>query len=266
MLDFQRGYTFGENLILDVNSQANSRGIYMNAQSIGINNVTVKNFTTIGMDMNGGGFITNSRITAGIAGCTEGVHMINGGIAIGVMSDTNHCHGFFGNSGSITCIFCIAANNIGAAVDGFNFQNTAYNICANCIAYGNGEDGFQMGIGASTAGRFWNTWAWGNVRYSFNSTVTAITAQQMYFAYNGYASGTLNNITAGYGDVTLTADPSTAGASLNFALNNAAGGGALLKGVAGPIPGGTGYLSIGPIQPFVNSSTATLGASSGFIQ
>ena len=58
---------------------------------------------------------------------------------------------------------------------------------------------------------------------------------------------------AGEGDITLTADPFTAGASGDFSLNSTAGGGALLKaaGFNNSIPGvanAAGKLDVGAVQ------------------
>lgn len=66
-------------------------------------------------------------------------------------------------------------------------------------------------------------------------------------------------------EIALTADPFTAGATFDFSLNSAAGGGALLKGTN--FPGitnfiGTGVLDVGPLQSAGSSSS---GGNFGFV-
>lgn len=51
-------------------------------------------------------------------------------------------------------------------------------------------------------------------------------------AYGNNTSGNLNHLSAGIGDITLTADPLTDYANGNYAPNTTAGGGALLRGAA----------------------------------
>jgi hypothetical protein len=70
-------------------------------------------------------------------------------------------------------------------------------------------------------------------------------------AYGNNATGPRTaNLAAGAGDVALTADPCIAAASNDFRPNAAAGGGALLKGIARTI--GTlsplSYPDLGPYQ------------------
>jgi len=69
-------------------------------------------------------------------------------------------------------------------------------------------------------------------------------------AYGANTSGAINNLSAGIGDVSLSADPFTARASANFSLNATAGGGPVCK--AAGFPGvslfGTGSVDIGALQ------------------
>ncbi len=71
---------------------------------------------------------------------------------------------------------------------------------------------------------------------------------------NAFDSSTLNFSTPGWTksstDVTLTADPFTAGGSADFSLNSTAGGGALLKNQGLPLTTaeGNNYIDIGPLR------------------
>jgi hypothetical protein len=103
---------------------------------------------------------------------------------------------------------------------------------ANSIFWGNG--GYGADFAAATGALS------GRTRHNFGN------------AYGGNTSGSRNNLPAGIGDVTLTADPFTNAAGGDFSLNATAGGGAACReaGFPGAFPGGTttGYLDIGAVQ------------------
>lgn len=70
-------------------------------------------------------------------------------------------------------------------------------------------------------------------------------------AFRNNTSGNYNQVPAGTGDVSLSADPFVNRASNNFALNSTSGGGAACKqaGFPGVLQiGGTGYIDIGALQ------------------
>jgi hypothetical protein len=101
---------------------------------------------------------------------------------------------------------------------------------------------------------------WGNLGFGVraNGTVPAAALARRN-AYGNNTSGARSaNLAAGAGDITLTADPCVAAASNDFRLNAAAGGGALLRGIARTV--GTlspsSYPDLGPYQ-----SAAAGGAS-----
>ncbi len=114
----------------------------------------------------------------------------------------------------------------------------------------------------------------GNIFY--NNTTAGVNfsanALQIINHTNAYGANGTNRIgvSAGTGDVTLTADPFTARASNNFAPNSTAGGGAALKQAgypgtfATPLSAGTGYLDIGAFQS--QAAAASTGAAFGFVQ
>ena len=179
--------------------------------------------------------------------------------AIDCVAYSNSCTGFLCSSG--TLIRCISANNTGASTYyGFSTGGSSFCILESCMAYGNQGDGIHItAIGGFTIR---NCIIYGNTGYAINSPSTLINATSInndYNAYGGNNSGgaQLNNVSGGAHDVTLTADPTVAGSSNNFALNSTAGGGASCAGAGFPgilRIGGTGYQSIGPLQP--NPSTS----------
>lgn len=79
----------------------------------------------------------------------------------------------------------------------------------NNVFYGNGAYGINLQDGATE----------NNARVLVNRNN----------AYGSNTSGARNNLNAGTGDVTLTADPFTAAGSNDFTLNNTAGGGAACR-------------------------------------
>ena len=260
------------NFVLDCNSQINTQGIFVQANGMMADNLLIKNCLGAGgygLHINGGTGITvtNTRITGGGLNCPGAVLNSTQLLMVSVQVDTNACPGFIsGGNNGFTCIFCIAANNSGASSDGF--QLSAFANIVNSAAYGNGRDGVRFTAAAAT----WetsisNTWFWGNVGFAMNASNGATAIGRSMMNYNAYVSGGLNNLLAGPSDVTLTVDPSVAGASLNFALNATAGGGAALKAVGFPgvFVSSTGFLSIGPIQPNPTGSTTAPG-SFGFVQ
>jgi hypothetical protein len=256
-----------DNFILDNNSETGTtRGINNSGAGLMVRNVVMKNFATSGITSatGAGVVVTNSRATAGLSGCTAGMFLTSGaGTFFADLSDTNNCNGFqIGNTAVI--LFSISANNVGASSDGFNMADgsTLTATILNSLAYGNGRDGIHTTLAAGQGGIFArNDVFWGNSGKAINLS-TALAGQTIQFNYNAYASGSLTNVNAGPNDVTLTGDPTIAGASLNFMLNSTAGAGAALKAAGFPgalNTGGTGYIDMGPLQvsPYVQVSSAT---------
>ena len=98
-----------------------------------------------------------------------------------------------------------------------------------------------------------------------NST-GVITAVNRNNAYRNNTSGARSNLSAGTGDVTLTADPFTNKAGGDYSLNSVAGGGAACRaaGFPGAFPGGTttGYLDVGAVQ---HQDAGGGGSTGGFV-
>lgn len=124
--------------------------------------------------------------------------------------------------------------------------------CNSCITVLSGGNGFDLDTAGSIVV---NSIAYGTTGVGFYTS----TAQNDVIVYNSAGgANTGGNFhstdipTANKpGFVTLTADPFVAKASLNFALNTAAGGGAALRGLGiGTFPGSatTGYPDVGAVQ------------------
>ena len=259
-----------------------SRAVNHTSGGLKISNFVAQACNTANINSSGNQLdLFNVRSTGALSGCTAGV--LVGGIqfvGVGVISDSNACHGFDQTAnGSFVCNFCVAALNTGASTDGFNIISSYVNgeSLVLSLAYNNGRYGVNItGSDASFLGMT-NFIAYGNTSKNINFTTGGGSNWGGFQDFNAYTSGSTTNYTAGPHDVILTADPFVNGASLNFALNSTAGGGAALMAAGFPgalQAGGTGHISIGPLQPqaatnnvasciskiIFNDSTGRLGA------
>lgn len=246
--------TFFRNFIFDGGNRTSIRGASLFGQYVVGQNLTFKNCT------NGGVFLNNAQqmlVNVLVTACSgsEAFRCEQGNgpnYLIDCQAIGNSNNGFLGAVS--VWIRCISANNTGVTSDGFQFStNTGGVFMDSCLAYGNGRDGFRL-VNPDTYIVMRNCIAWGNTGVNFNSAGGTLTLGALTFDYNFYGGGgsNLNGITAGPHDHTLSADPTTAGASNNFALNNTAGGGAVVRGNAFPGAlqlGGTGAAAGGPLQP-----------------
>ncbi|HEY2253340.1 MAG TPA: right-handed parallel beta-helix repeat-containing protein [Planctomycetaceae bacterium] len=161
----------------------------------------------------------------------------------------------YANANGIYSLAAVAiANNQGALLD-----------IDHCAIVGNTNDGIQN---AAANGRLsvlslQNSILYGNGGFGVNITnAAAMIVVNRNNAYGSNASGNRNNLAAGAGDVTLSADPFTAKSSNDFSLNSTAGGGAACKGAGfpGSIPGlvTAGSADIGALQHADPASAATI--------
>lgn len=153
-------------------------------------------------------------------------------------------------------INCIAANG---RLIGFRYGANGSMTWANCLAY-NIASGLQRGfdfVGANNGMAVVNCLAVNCGTYGFYSGSTAAQSRLINCAAFGNNSGNvdpfISNVAGSLVNfVTLTADPTTNGPGNNFALNNIAGGGAMLRAAGFPKTyqgiSTTSYLDIGPVQ------------------
>lgn len=107
---------------------------------------------------------------------------------------------------------CVVANNVSGGIYDLS-TNTSILILLNNIIYGNG--GYGLSTTSSAEKR--NKWYVRNNAFGLNT------------------SGPYNsNISAGLGEISLTADPFVDALNGNFAINNSLGGGGLLRATAFP--------------------------------
>lgn len=134
----------------------------------------------------------------------------------------NSGKGFTAATVSLQLSSCVGSGNTGDAISTSAGSNVY--VMVNCIFYNNGGWGVNIG----------------------GSPFPVMLARNNAFGSN--VSGNVNITYIPYSDQTLTASPFVS--TSDFALNNTAGGGALLRkaGFGGVSVAGTGYLDIGAIQ------------------
>jgi hypothetical protein len=154
--------------------------------------------------------------------------------------------------GADSCFRCASINNTGATTDGFSFASGGNGVIECCLSYGNGRHGIYLGAASRTC-RAKNCILVNNGGYGLEMSANSLGAS-LNNAYRGNTSGqinkTANQQTIDLYGITLTADPFTNAAGLDFTLNNTAGGGALLRelGLFADLPGlsPANYFDLGP--------------------
>lgn len=147
---------------------------------------------------------------------------------------------------------CLSYSNSGASSDGFLISVNEFTLL-NCVAYGNGRDGFRSTNGEPLTLN--NCIAETNTGTGFNAT-NATAGLQMILAncaaYNNGTNFSANIAGFNLNPVTGTSTFFINAAGGNFALNNTATGGGLVRSVGfpGTFPAGTstGYPDIGAVQ------------------
>ena len=246
---------FFRNFIFDGNHKTTMTGASLLGTFTIVENLTIKNCDQGGITFNNQHNIAVNVLVTGCSGNPAFLMESGNGpnYAIDCQAIANASVGFQGNSW--VGIRCLSANNTGANGDGFRFgANIGGIFLDSCLAYANGRDGYRW-VDPETWIVCRNCIGYGNAGFQFNSAGAALVFGSLTFDYNFYGgggAGNLNGLTAGPHDHTLSADPTTAGVSNNFALNNTAGGGAVVRGNAFPGTlqlGGTGSAAGGPLQP-----------------
>jgi hypothetical protein len=164
-------------------------------------------------------------------------------------------------------------NNGGKAIHFTNSGLGGVTLIGNAFV-SNTSDGFAYDSGGTGIKAFFvqNNIFWGNGGWGININ-TGIAPGPIALFTNAFGSNTsgthqwgTSNGAMDVGDITLTATPFNNAASGDFSLNSTAGGGALVRGAGFPgtlTYGGTGYISLGAVQPKMNSGSA--GGSYGFV-
>jgi hypothetical protein len=254
------------NVVANANNQATTGCFSASNSFITFQNCVGQNFTEQAFSISG----TYCNViscwgTGGTSAATAAFSTSSSCAFDSCVATANACTGFLDSSVSIgTYNFCISANNTGSSSDGFQSTQTGNSASQfnHCLSYGNGRDGLRFtGATGPSSAIVRNCIFVENAGFGVNSTSTnwivGPTATQSYLltmSYNFYfgnTSGAYNNLPAGPNDITGTGDPTVAGASGNFMLNNTQGAGAACRAAGFPgalQSGGTGYLDIGALQ------------------
>jgi len=249
------------NIIFDGNSRTAVSGMSVGGPGQ-FENCKAINCPATGISCSGGrdAKFINCICTANGQGFADGGNGAN--IFIDCLSYANTGHGFSVQASHL--LRCISANNTGGTTDGFGGTspisgNAAYAVFDSCLAYGNGRDGFRFSNGLVRPIVFRNNIAWGNAGKDILFVTLVPLVGALSNDYNAYATKT--GYQDGPHDVVLTGDPTVAGASNNFALNNTAGAGAACRAAGFPgvfTVGGTGYKDLGPLQHQDSPATTTI--------
>ena len=170
--------------------------------------------------------------------------------------------GFYADGPGVFYTGCVAYGN---SSDGFRSFYAV--IARGCSAISNGGDGFQLNAAMSVAD---SCVAYGNTGVGFASATSQYDALILNCAAGSNTGGSYStaNIPGGnvVGLIPLSANPFVGASGLNFALNNTAGGGALLRGGGfgmGPGSATTGYPDVGAVQHQDNGVATSAGMSKG---
>lgn len=197
----------------------------------------VNNSLSDGIRVSGNAIISNSYIHDNLH---NGITSLGSGLATTLVNDI-----FYNNGGA-----------------GIQSDDRGTLAVINCALNANGTDGVLAGSSSGTNGmnaEILNTVA----ESSTNGLQVSNNMLQGIVNVPAFRNNTTNaaNISATLvtGAISLSVDPFVAPASANYSLNSSATGGALLKGTGFPgvlTIGGTGYMSVGPLQPPVAVVTA----------
>lgn len=204
-----------QNIVCDGNSQTSAR-----FSSNGLFNMfLVKNFD---LTSTGGSYYYCSATT-------NSAPVFVGGIAV-------HCEAYLNTATpfSISAFDCISSGNTGATTDGFQLISAAVDQILNgCSSISNGRHGFNLTAVAASA--VINCHAESNAQWGFNlSTAAKALINCSYFGNSSGGVTTTANL-SNVGAIAVTAGTVFVNAAgNNFALNNIASQGALLRAAAHP--------------------------------
>lgn len=210
------------NIITDNNAaKTGTTGFYLGAGSVRLERCSALNQTFRGIDVAGGtGFLIDVSADA----CANGVNLVNAtmvgfsiknctGNALNMSAESKAFQGVISGAGGVGINITSARATVGSV--------TVYGCTGDNVAMNAGQ---QQNV-------LVNVISYASVARNFNLGTDGI-----YRLFNcaGGAGGTADafNANMAEGFITLTADPFTNAAGGDFSLNNNAGGGALLRGLA----------------------------------
>lgn len=222
------------NIEVDGQSLATIRGVDLIGRSF-VYKLIARNCTNSGIRTAS----TNTHIIAcGATGCTTaGAAILDAGgglfsVMYGCWARGNTVPGF-NLAGGCAPIRCISAGNTGATTDGFVLLSNM--LVQDCIAYGNGRDGFRAPITNNET--FVNCIAESNVGSGWNFSGAGV--NQVLIGCAAFGNGSIftspGAVVLNVGFVTGTASFFVDPANGNFQPNSTVGGGADIRAAAYPL-------------------------------
>lgn len=250
------------NLVVDGNSLSN-RAFDMSGQDSWCENIHTINSLLSGLRLLGGqewAYRCKASACGGTGADNFGIGGVSGSTFIDCEATAN-ANGFASFNAAPLFIRCLAHANVKSGFYAFGADGLS---CINCVSDGNTLDGirltqtFPINAMVLRDNLLTNNGGYGLQSETVNYTTIAASIAASKWANNAFynnTTGLRNQVPSGTGDITLSADPYTNRAGSDWTLNSAAGGGALLRGVATEQIGllgspltGTSYLDVGAYQ------------------
>jgi hypothetical protein len=249
-----------ENVSVDGASLTNSRGINVSTGGGQAYRCRAANCTNTGFASG----TSSSVLLCEATGCSGTGGAFSGGVYFFCVARGNSINGFTVGGFGASCVGCLSVNNTGAA-NGFSGIQNGH--LSDCIAYGNGSHGFSFSAGTNHD-LMVNCLAVGNGGAGFAVSSLFDGGWLINCAgFNNAGGNVQSNVPAGnrVGFLTLTADPFTNAAGLDFSPNAAAGGGAVLRAAGIPSAAGLTILPglATPSYPDVGAVQSQGGGSPG---
>ncbi len=263
--------TVVENIEIDGNSRASSRGINQGATTSFVIRVRGKNFTN-------NAFLSSNAVNE-VLWCEATTCSTQAAFQV---TNASYCTAYsntitgFIPSGGAFFYRCLSINNTGGSSHGFDPGS----VCKirECVAYGNGGRGINTASGTWTLTLI-NTICVSNAGNGFGGAIANDNIYMFSCAYYNNGTNVSANITAAnnIGGILLTGDPFTNAAGNDFSLNNTAGAGAACRAAGIPTSSGTyslpgvstpSYPDIGSSQhrdPAVGGIAKMAGVGGGFV-
>lgn len=227
-----------------------------------VRKVKVSGMTGTGMEFSGNNSRGEGCEATGCAG-SGGVYLTGPAHLTRCVSRSHSGRGIYANaSGLVVLSHCQVS---ACASPGIASSSAAALVAEHCVSRGN-TGGSGQGFNLGSRGSLFNCLAVANAHTGFVSAAAGNNTLLAHCA--GYNNGGAGNHDANWDSneafITLTADPFTNPAGLDFSLNDDAGGGALLKQTGFPqsFPGlnGSSYPDVGAYQSQGGASSSGSGS------
>lgn len=186
------------------------------------------------------------------------VKTLNCGIGISGVPNAERCAAYLGTTGYSVSGNASIDTSIASGCSGVGFSsNSGRPSFYGCIADGCGGNGFSI-TGFGQIADLDECVSTNNVGNGYNLGVTNEIVMRACVDFGNAARISPTNWRFDYGAITLTADPWEDSDAADYRLNDVAGGGAVLRGDALPIPGQVDNRDIGAVQHTATSNVVII--------